>query len=174
MELVQAGRVWKFGDNMNTDLIQPQTAFRLPASQRHSLCFEAVRPGWATIARQGDLLVAGTNFAMGSGRPVGAILRACGISGVVAESINGLGLRNCVNFGLPAISCAGVAEFFDEGDIARVDFASGQIVNETRGTMIAGKPLPKLLADIAVAGGVVPMLVKEGYVEDEPFVAASA
>ena len=173
MELILTGRVWKFGDNINTDLIQPQTAFCLPQKERHKLCFESIRPGWINSVKPGDIVVGGTNFGMGSGRPVGAILRACGIAGLVAESVNGLCLRNCVNAGLPAISCPGVGALFDEGDVASIDFSAGIVTNENRRRSIAGKPLPVLLAQIVRAGGVVPMLVREGLVEDEVFVAAS-
>jgi 3-isopropylmalate/(R)-2-methylmalate dehydratase small subunit len=170
--LVREGRVWKLGDNINTDLILPNVAFRLPQAEQHTLCFEAIRPGWVKEVRPGDLIVAGENFAMGSGRPVGAILGACGIAGVAAESVNGLGLRNCVNFSLPALSCRGVAALFEEGDTARIDYRSGRVQNVTRGTEIAGTKLPDLLAAIVEAGGVAAMLIRDGYIEPTPFAAS--
>jgi 3-isopropylmalate/(R)-2-methylmalate dehydratase small subunit len=171
--LVREGRVWKFGDNINTDLILPNVAFRMAQAEQHTLCFEAIRPGWLKEVRPGDLIVAGENFAMGSGRPIGAILGACGIRGVVAESLNGLGLRNCVNFSMPAIQCRGVTAAFEEGDTARVDFSSGRVDNLTRGTSLDGMPLPQLLAAIVEAGGVAAMLAREGYIEATPFAAAA-
>jgi 3-isopropylmalate/(R)-2-methylmalate dehydratase small subunit len=173
MSLVREGRVWKLGDNINTDLILPNVAFRLPVAEQHTLCFSANRPGWVKEVREGDLIVAGENFAMGSGRPVGAILGARGIRGVVAESVNGLGLRNCVNFSLPAIQCGGVAAAFEEGDIARIDFRAGRIENLTRSTWLQGTRLPALPADVVEAGGVAAMLIREGYIEATPFAAAS-
>lgn len=172
--LVQTGRVWKFGDNINTDLILPSAAFRLPLREQHKLCFEAIHPGWAEQVSPGDLIVAGENFGMGSGRPVGEVMRACGIGGVVAESINGLCLRNCVNSSLPGIDCAGVTALFEDGDTARVDFISGQVENLTRRASIQGKPLAPLLAEIVIAGGVIPMLLKEGFIHEGPFVAAAS
>lgn len=171
--LIYAGRVWKFGDQINTDLILPHAAFRLPRSEQHKLCFEAVRPGWVDAVRPGDIIVGGENFGMGSGRPVGTVLRACGIVGLVAESINGLCLRNCVNFSLPGIDCPGVTAIFEDGDTARVDFLSGQVENVTRRKSAQGKPLAPLLAEIVIAGGVIPMLVKEGLIHEEPFAASS-
>lgn len=172
-ELVRIGRVWTFGDEINTDLILPHTAFRMPKSEQHKLCFEAIRPGWVAAVRPGDIIVGGRNFGMGSGRPVGTILVACGIAGLVAESVNGLCLRNCVNFSLPGIDCPGVTALFEDGDEARIDFLSGRVENRTRGTALQGKPLAPLLADIVRAGGVVPMLVREGLVEEHAFVASS-
>jgi len=174
MELVHTGRVWKFGDQINTDLILPASTFRLPQSEHHKFCFEAIRPGWVNAVRPGDIIIGGENFGMGSGRPVGTALRACGIVGLVAESINGLCLRNCVNFSLPGMDCPGVTAIFEDGDIARVDFVSGRVENVTRGKSVQGKPLAPLLAQIVIAGGVIPMLLKEGFIHAEPFVASAS
>jgi 3-isopropylmalate/(R)-2-methylmalate dehydratase small subunit len=174
LELIRTGRVWKFGDQINTDLITPAFTFRLPKSEHHKYCFETIRPGWVKDVRPGDMIVAGENFGMGSGRPVGTALRVCGIAGLIAESINGLCLRNCVNFSLPGIDCPGVTAIFEDGDTARVDFLSGLVENVTRGKSLQGKPLASLLAEIVIAGGVIPMLLKEGYIHAEPFAAASS
>ena len=173
MANVIEGRVWKFGDNINTDLIFPNTAFRTPEAEQYKLTFSANRPGWVDAVRPGDLIVGGTDFGMGSGRPSGKVLRECGIAGVVAESVNGLCLRNCVVAGLPAMQCRGVTDLFEEGDIARLDFASGLVTNVTRNRSLQGTSVPQLLLDIVASGGVLPMLVREGYVEATAFVAAS-
>jgi 3-isopropylmalate/(R)-2-methylmalate dehydratase small subunit len=172
--LVYTGRVWKFGDLINTDLIMPSKAFRMPRAEQHTLCFEAVRPGWAQQVRPGDIIVAGENFGMGSSRPIGDVMRAAGIVAVIAESINGLAMRTCVNSSLPAISCPGVSGLFEDGDIARIDFLAGKVENVTRGKSIQTHPLAPLLAEIVAAGGVIPMLIKEGYIHAEPFAAASS
>ena len=168
------GRVWKFGDLINTDLIIPSAAFRLPKNEQHTLCFSANRPGWVKEVRPGDIIVAGENFGMGSSRPIGDILRACGIVAILAESINGLALRTCANSSLPGISCRSVAALFADGDTARVDFLSGRIENLTRGKSLQATPLAPLLAQIVAAGGVIPMLLKQGSIHAEPFAAASS
>ena len=168
MSLIHEGRVWKFGNDINTDLIFPNTAFRMPLAEQHRMVFSANRPGWVDQVQAGDLIVAGENFGMGSGRPVGRVLRECGISGVIAESVNGLCLRNCVAFGFPALSVAGISDEFKEGERARIDFASGRIENLDRGTTIQAQGLPQLFQDLIVAGGTVPMLVREGWIEPEP------
>jgi 3-isopropylmalate/(R)-2-methylmalate dehydratase small subunit len=173
MPHVVEGRVWKFGDNINTDLIFPNTAFRLPESEQYKLTFSSNRPGWVDQVRPGDLLVGGENFGMGSGRPSGRMLQLCGIAGVVAETLNGLCLRNCVTAGLAATQCKGVTNLFEEGDIGRFDFSTGLITNVTRGVSLQGQALDQLLLDIIDGGGVLPMLVREGYIEPRPYVAPS-
>ena len=167
-QLTRTGRIWKFGDQINTDLIMPGASFRLSEQERNRMAFSAVRPGWTSEVREGDIIIGGHNFGMGSGRPVGAVLRGCGIVGLVAESINGLCLRNCVNFSLPGIDCPGVSALFEEGDIARIDFLSGEVENVTRGRSLQGRRLVSLLTEIVLAGGVLPMLVRDGYVEARP------
>jgi 3-isopropylmalate/(R)-2-methylmalate dehydratase small subunit len=172
--LIFTGRVWKFGDLINTDLIMPSKAFRLPKKEQHTLCFEAVRPEFARDVKAGDIIVAGENFGMGSSRPIGEVMRSAGIAAVVAESINGLAMRTCVNSSLPAINCLGVAALFSDGDTARVDFLSGRIENLTTGKSLQTHPMAPLLAEIVAAGGVVPMLLKDGYIHAEPFIASSS
>lgn len=165
MSLVREGRVWKFGDNINTDLIQPREAFYLPETEQSRLVFSANRPGWVDEVRDGDLIVAGANFGMGSGRPIGQLLRRCGIGGVVADSINGLGLRYCIVTSLPAMECNGVSSLFEEGQSGRIDYNSGVVTNLTTGESRQGRALPQLLIDTVLAGGVVEMLHREGYIE---------
>lgn len=169
--LRRSGRVWKFGDQINTDLILPMSAMRLPGSAMHSLAFEAIRPGWVKAVRPGDLIVAGANFGLGSSRPIGLVLKACGIAGVVAESINGLGFRNCLNAGLPAMAAPQISAAFEDGDEAEIDFMSGRITNLSRGTLMHGAPLALPLAEIVAAGGVIPMLVAGGYIASKAYSA---
>ena len=168
-----SGRVWKFGDQINTDLILPMSAMRLSPDLMHTFAFEAIRPGWVKQVRPGDLLVAGENFGLGSSRPIGQVLKTCGIVGVIAESINGLGYRNCINAAVPVMAVPGIAMAFEDGELAQVDFLTGEVHNQTRGTALQGKPLPSALADIVLAGGVMPMLVSGGFVNAKPFLARS-
>ena len=164
-QMIREGRVWKFGDQVNTDLIFPSAAFRLPQGEQHKLVFSSVRPGWVELVRDGDFIIAGKNFGLGSARPVGAVLRACGIAGVLGESINGICLRNCINEGLPALNCPGITELFSEGEQARIDFIKGLILNPATGHSVTCQGLPLLFVDIITAAGVVPMLIREGYIE---------
>jgi 3-isopropylmalate/(R)-2-methylmalate dehydratase small subunit len=168
MALVCQGRVWKFGDSINTDLIFPNRAFRLPQAEQFKLVFSANRPGWVDQVSQGDLVIAGSDFGMGSGRPVGRLLAECGIGGLLATSINGLCLRNCLTFGFPALAVAGILNLFAEGDVARVDYGTGQIDNLTSGRSMTAEPLPQLFRDLIIGGGSIAMLVREGWIESEP------
>jgi 3-isopropylmalate/(R)-2-methylmalate dehydratase small subunit len=158
-----SGKVWKFGDDINTDLVIPNFAVLLPREEQTQHCFSANRPGWVDEVQPGDVLVAGRNFGVGSARNIGDVFHLLGISGIVAESFNGLGLRNCVNSGMPSLPCPGVLDAFDEGDVAEVDWTTGEVRNVTKGTTVQGNPVPKALQDIVVAGGLENVLRNEGY-----------
>jgi 3-isopropylmalate/(R)-2-methylmalate dehydratase small subunit len=119
--MIIEGRVWKFCDDINTDLIFPHTAFRLPPEEQIKLVFSDNRPGWASQVKKGDLIVSGRNFGTGSSRPGAILLKRLGIAGLISDSINGLFFRNCIGYGLPAIQMEGISKEFSEGDIARID-----------------------------------------------------
>jgi 3-isopropylmalate/(R)-2-methylmalate dehydratase small subunit len=157
------GKVWKFGDDINTDLVIPGFAVLMTLEEQLPHCFSANRPGWVDEVQRGDVLLAGRNFGVGSARPIGDVLRELGISGVVADSFNGLGLRNCVNAGLPSLPCPAVLDAFDEGDVADVDWTTGAVRNVTKDTTIQGNPIPEALQQIVEAGGVEAVLRNEGY-----------
>jgi len=163
MPRLTRGRVWIFGDDINTDLILPGAVFLAPVAEQARHCFSANRPGWVDQVTAGDLVVAGKNFAVGSARPIGPIFVQLKLGGIVAESFNGLGLRNCVNYGVNALPCPGVTAAFDEGDLAEVDWARGQIKNLSRRTTVNGMPLPQPLLDIVDSGGVLEVLKREGF-----------
>jgi len=91
-------RVWKFGDNINTDLILPNVAFYLTPQEQLKYIFRANRPGWVDLVQPGDILIGGRNFGMGSSRPAARNLKNLGLACLVAEGVNGLFYRNCVNF----------------------------------------------------------------------------
>jgi 3-isopropylmalate/(R)-2-methylmalate dehydratase small subunit len=156
--------VWKVGDHINTDLILPNRAFYLTPEEQVSYVFGANRPGWAQQVRTGDILIGGHNFGMGSSRPAARSLKNLGLSCLLAHSINGLFFRNCVNFAFPALECPGVQNAFEEGDIAEVEFRTGGVRNVTRGTALGARPLPPQLLALVTAGGIYPLLEKEGLI----------
>ncbi len=161
MKLV--GRAWVFDDDINTDLLYPAACFRLPVEERPALTMSANRPGWSREVRPGDLLVAGTNFGTGSSRPAADNLKALGVAGVVAESINGLFFRNAINTGLPVLEAPGVRAFVREGTRVEIDLDTGAIRSEGRTLNV--RPLPGFLARILAEGGILPRLRKEGYID---------
>ena len=163
--MIVRGRVWVFGDEINTDLIVPNVTFRLPPEEQVRYVFSANRPGWAELVGAGDILVAGKNFGTGSSRPGALLLRRLGLGGMVAESFNGLFFRNCVSYGFAALQCAGVSGLFDEGDVAVIDFLEGSVLNESSGEKLFGAALSQSVLDIIEAGGIEELLVREGFME---------
>ena len=157
-------RVWKVGDNINTDLILPNRAFYLTPEEQVSYVFSANRPGWAEQVQKGDILIGGKNFGMGSSRPAARSLKNLGLACLIAPYINGLFFRNAVNFAFPALECPGVDEAFEEGDIAEIEFIEGRVRNVTKGIELAAKSLPAPLLAIVNAGGIYPLLEKEGSI----------
>jgi 3-isopropylmalate/(R)-2-methylmalate dehydratase small subunit len=155
------GRVWVFGDDINTDLILPTPVMTLPPAERPKHMFEANRPGWARQVRSGDIVVAGRNYGTGSGRPGAQVMKDIGLACLLAESINGLFFRNCANYAFPALEVAGVAAAFVEGDVAEVDFAAGTVRNVRTGQELQGVVWPPMLMNVLRAGGIIPLLEAE-------------
>jgi 3-isopropylmalate/(R)-2-methylmalate dehydratase small subunit len=160
-----SGKVWKFGDDINTDAILPTAVMYLPASKQAKHVFSANRPDWAKDqVNKGDFLLAGQNFGTGSSRPAPLALSALGIKCLIADSINPLFLRNCVSFGLPAIECAGASDAFEEGDSAEVSFETGTIKNTRTGALLNGLEIPTTLLKLMQNGGIFPLLESEGLI----------
>jgi 3-isopropylmalate/(R)-2-methylmalate dehydratase small subunit len=168
------GAAWVFGDNINTDLMCPNVALKAPADQRKQYVFSANRPGWAEQVKEGDVIVAGTNFGAGSGRPAPELLRELGIAAIVAESVNGLFFRNSVNFALPVMECPGIMAAASEGDIIDIDLDSGAVVNTVTGARLAGTPMPSFLQDIIASGGLLESLLRQGLLVAAPRKASAA
>ena len=118
---MRSGRVWKFGDNINTDLMLPGSVLYSSPEQQARAVFINNRPGWVDQVQNGDAIVGGFNYGMGSSRPAARSLRNCGVGFLLAETINGLFFRNAVNYGLLACECSGVSTAFEEGDAAELD-----------------------------------------------------
>jgi 3-isopropylmalate/(R)-2-methylmalate dehydratase small subunit len=162
--LVIEGRAWMFAeDNINTDLMMPQTVFAKPLEEQLRHVFATYRPGWLDQVKPGDVIIGGRNFGTGSSRPGSLLLKRLGISALVAETINGLFYRNCVNYALPAIECMGVRDLVVEGDVVRIDSSAGIVENITRAKSLTGKPMPEFLQAIVRAGGIMERLRAEGF-----------
>jgi 3-isopropylmalate/(R)-2-methylmalate dehydratase small subunit len=162
--LIAEGRVWLFADdNINTDLMMPQSVFAKSIEEQMRNVFATYRPGWVEQVRPGDILVGGRNFGTGSSRPGSMLLKRLGIAALVAESINGLFYRNCINYALPAMECAGIRDFLSEGEVARVDVGEGIVENLARRSRLAGAKMPEFLQAIVRAGGIMERLRSEGY-----------
>ena len=159
------GRVWIFGDEINTDLIFPHNALRVSPEEQCRLCMSDNRPGWSSQVKEGDILIAGSNFGTGSSRPGALILRRLGLACMVADSYNGLFYRNCISYGFPAVALNGVSEMFDEGDVAVLDFSEGSVTNKRTGETQYGNKLSKAMIEILEAGGIDGVLAAKGYMK---------
>jgi 3-isopropylmalate/(R)-2-methylmalate dehydratase small subunit len=167
MSLRFTGRVWVFGDNLNTDAMYPGFAMKLEPAEAAKHIFYEVRPGWTDQVAPGDIVVAGKNFGVGSSRPVAALFAELGIAGLVAEEFNSLFFRNAVNAGLPAMTVPGATSLLRDGDTGTFDLADGSWRNDTTGASGTVPTLPDLVLDIIASGGVLPRLAEQGYLPAE-------
>ncbi len=158
------GRVWKFGDDVNTDLIIPGK-YKLSITDLDELskhAMEGLVPNFAERFKRGDLIVAGENFGCGSSREQAPlVLRHIGVGAVIAKSFARIFYRNSINIGLPVVECR-EAEEIDDGDILEVDMERGVIKNLTKNTEYKVKPLPMELQEILRSGGLVNYVRKHG------------
>ncbi len=159
------GRVWKFGDNINTDVITPAdtTSFGLGDEEERRIlrenAFRSVRPAFHTQVRAGDILVAGQNFGLGSHRePANTALVGLGFVAVIAESVARLFFRNSVAIGFPALQVPGITGMVEEGDVLQVDMTAWTIRNLTNGKTAVMEPYSELVQRIIEAGGILQML----------------
>jgi 3-isopropylmalate/(R)-2-methylmalate dehydratase small subunit len=161
---MMTGRVWKFGDNINTDLMLPGPyLYRSPEEQARAV-FMNNRPGWVDQVQSGDAIVGGFNYGMGSSRPAARSLRNCGLGFLLAETINGLFFRNAVNYGLLACECPGVSAAFEEGDTAEFDIDNWSVRNPRSRQTLNVLPVPEQLLAMMLKGGVYPVLEREGLI----------
>jgi 3-isopropylmalate/(R)-2-methylmalate dehydratase small subunit len=167
MDLTVTGRVWVFGDSLNTDAMYPPDAMKLDVPEAAKMVFYQVRPGWTDQVAPGDIVVAGTNFGVGSSRPVAALFNQLGVAALIAEEFNSLFFRNAVNAGLPAMTVPDVTAAFSDGDTGTFDLRSGAWRNDTTGVGGTAGELPELILDILASGGVLPRLAEEGYIPAE-------
>lgn len=158
------GRVWLFGDDVNTDVMMPGAVLYATEEQQTNALFAPLRPGWVNEARRGDIIIAGRNFGVGSSRPAARSLVNVGIACLVADSINTLFFRACVGYGLVAVNCPGAAQFAREGDEIEVDAASGVLRHARTGGELRGQPTPPDLLAIMRAGGMLPAMEAEGLI----------
>jgi 3-isopropylmalate/(R)-2-methylmalate dehydratase small subunit len=151
----QAHRVWRLGQNIDTDALAPGHAMKhgMDVIARH--CLEGVRPEFAGGVRPGDVLVAGPGFGIGSSREQAAsVLVALGVAAVIAPSYSGLYFRNAFNVGLLLLTCA-QAEELAEGDLVHLTLndPAAPAVLHTKGQHLACEPVPDFLMRRVRAGG---------------------
>ena len=153
------GRVWKFGDNINTDLISPGRYLAATVDEIKNHTLEALNPCFAKEVQRGGIVVAGRNFGCGSSRESAPqALKALGVEAVVAESFARIFFRNAVAIGLAVLSCPSVCETFQEGESLELNLERAQVRNVDRNISLRGKPLPQEMLRVLDKGGISPLL----------------
>jgi 3-isopropylmalate dehydratase small subunit len=158
------GRVWKFGDHVDTDAIIPGRF--LNVSDQHLLaenCFVDLRPEFPKTVRPGDVIVAGNNFGCGSSREHAPLaIKAAGVGVVIAKSFARIFYRNAFNIGLPILESEEAFNSFDEGSQLQVDLESGEIRGGENKVRVTAKPIPPFMEEIVQAGGLVAYIKQRG------------
>ncbi|MDO4325685.1 MAG: 3-isopropylmalate dehydratase small subunit [bacterium] len=151
------GRVFKYGDNVDTDVIIP--ARYLNATDGMELakhCMEDIDKEFVNKVHKGDIIVANKNFGCGSSREHAPLAIKCaGVSCVIAETFARIFYRNAINIGMPIIECPEAAKNIEDGDEVEIDFDSGLITNKTKGQSYQGQAFPPFMQKIIEAGGLI-------------------
>lgn len=151
------GHVFKYGDNVDTDVIIP--ARYLNSSDPKELamhCMEDIDQQFVANVKEGDIIVANKNFGCGSSREHAPLaIKAAGVSCVIAETFARIFYRNAINIGLPIVECSEAAQDIEAGDEVEVDFDTGVILDRTKGTSYQGQAFPPFMQKIIDCEGLV-------------------
>lgn len=151
------GKVWKYGDNVDTDVIIPARYLNTANPKELAVhCMEDIDTGFAGRVRSGDIMAAERNFGCGSSREHAPVaIKASGITCVIAHSFARIFYRNAINIGLPLLEIGDNVKQIHNGDILKVDLAAGTVENVTTKEIFTAEPLPGFIQDIAKAGGLI-------------------
>jgi 3-isopropylmalate/(R)-2-methylmalate dehydratase small subunit len=151
------GRVHKYGDNVDTDVIIPARYLNTSdPKELASRCMEDIDKDFVKKVKPGDIIVAGSNFGCGSSREHAPIaIKASGISCVIAETFARIFYRNSINIGLPIIECAEAVREIEDGDMVEIDFDSGIITDKTKDKQYKGQAFPEFMQRIIKAEGLI-------------------
>lgn len=163
------GTVFKYGDNVDTDVIIP--ARYLNSSDPAELakhCMEDIDKDFVNRVHKGDIIVADKNFGCGSSREHAPIaIKAAGVSCVIAETFARIFYRNAINIGLPIIECPEASKGIEAGDEVEIDFDTGMIFNRTKGTKFQGQAFPPFMQRIIAAEGLINYINQQANGMDE-------
>ena len=149
------GTVFKYGDNIDTDVIIPARYLNTQsAAELASHCMEDIDKTFITRVQPGDIIVGGENFGCGSSREHAPLaIKAAGVSCVIAKSFARIFYRNSINIGMPILECPAASEAIVNGDTVAIDFDTGVITDETTGQTFQAAPFPPFIQKIIAAGG---------------------
>ncbi len=152
------GKVWKFGDNIDTDVLAPWKSINLSWEERKNDVMH-IRPGFVDQVQEGDIIVAGRNWGCGSSREAAPQnMKNLKIAAIIAESFGRIFFRNSIAIALPSIVCPGIHNGFNEGDLLELDFESCRIRNVTKNTAFQGQPYTEDMLAIIEKGGLMNQL----------------
>jgi 3-isopropylmalate/(R)-2-methylmalate dehydratase small subunit len=156
------GHVWKFGANVDTDVIIPVrylTSFDPVELGKH--CLEGIDPEFAHKVQAGDIIVAAENFGCGSSREHAPVaIKGAGVGCVIAATFARIFFRNALNIGLPIVESAEAAQRIEPGDMVEIDVSSGRIINHTKGETYQAEPFPPFVQELVAVGGLVPYVAR--------------
>jgi len=155
--LILKGTVFKFGDNIDTDVIIPARYLNTqdPAELAQH-CMEDIDKDFSKKVKKGDIIIAGHNFGCGSSREHAPIaIKASGVSCVIAASFARIFYRNAINIGLPILESLEASLEIEDGDIVEVDLKNGIIKDETKQKEFKAEPFPEFMQNIINAGGLI-------------------
>lgn len=157
------GKAWKYGDNVDTDVIIPGRYInRSDPAELAKHCMEGIDPLYITRVAPGDFIVAGKNFGCGSSREHAPIaIKASGVSAVVAKSFARIFYRNAFNMGLPILEAPEAVDQIDAGDVLTVDLAAGTLRNETKDRDYRFVPVPPFMQELVASGGLINYVAKQ-------------
>lgn len=156
------GKVWKFGNDIDTDIILPGRYLIYTDEEELSKhCMEGLVSDFKSQVNPGDFILGGTNFGCGSSREHAPIaIKGCGISAVIAESFARIFYRNATNVGVPLLEAPGIAQVIEDGEEIEVDMEKGIIISES-GEEYEFKKLPPFMLEILESGGLINYLKEQ-------------
>jgi len=158
-ELIFRGAAWTFGNNIDTDQINPGKYMDAPVEEASRHVFEAIQPEFAEKFKPGEIVVGGSNFGCGSSRETAPdALKFLGVAAVVAESFGRIFFRNSIAIGLPVLVCPDIAAATSEGDEIEVDIEAAHVKNLTTGKEFQGEPLHEMMLTSLKKGGIMKLL----------------
>lgn len=158
------GKVFKYGDNVDTDVIIPARYLNTPdARELAAHCMEDIDKEFVNKVQKGDIMVAGWNFGCGSSREhAPLVIKTCGTGCVIAKSFARIFYRNAINIGMPILECPEACDAISAGDEVEVDFDSGVITDVTTGKTFKAQPFPEFIQNIIRAGGLLASIRNKG------------
>ena len=154
------GKVFKYPDNVDTDVIIPARYLNTSDAKELSLhCMEDIDAEFVKNVNAGDVMIAGWNFGCGSSREhAPLVIKTCNVGCVIAKSFARIFYRNAINIGLPILECIDAADEISANDEVSVDFDTGEIVNLTTGKKYQAQPFPEFIQNIIKSGGLLKSL----------------